>query len=733
MMKKSFLLLFFLVFFLRLHAEIPWKGVWISHEGSQSMPNEWLCYRKTVNIQTMSLIAVARIAADSKYWLWINGKPVIFEGGLKRGPEPGATYYDEMDVTHYLQSGENTIAALVWHFGKNGFSHANSGRAGFLFDCQGPDFAIVSDNSWNCETYAAYQNTEAPYPNYRLPESNIRFDARLAHDGWFLPGENKIRGGAMRVGDPGEPPFGKLTKRPIPFWKNYGLKSYVKTEMIGDTLFCKLPYNAQITPWFHIEADREGATIGMMTDNYTTGNGNAYSVRAEYITRRGEQEYESLGWMNGHVMKYVIPRGVKVLEVKYRETGYDTDFAGSFRCNDPFLNELWKRSARTLYVNMRDTYFDCPERERAQWWGDVANELGQVPYAFDPDAHLLTRKGILELMNWQRADGVIFSPVPAGNWTRELPLQMLASVGWYGFYDYYRYSGDDTFIPLIYDRLRRYLHEVWQVDKDGLVIFRKGDWSWGDSYPGQDMEVSTNCWYYLALKAEKEFADILGKTDDVTEIEALMKGIENAFDARFWTGTAYRDPNFKDADDDRAQALAVISGLASKDKYPALLKVLKKEYHCGPFMERFVLEALFMMNEPVFAVQRIKDRYSEMMRYDYTTLFELWKFKSTPTDGNSNNHAWTGGPLILMSKRMCGIEPTSPGFRTFRIAPQPGNLTEISATVLSLYGKIEVSVTRKGKDMTITATVPPHTKAEILFPSGKRVSLAAGTHTVKGK
>ena len=98
-------------------------------------------------------------------------------------------------------------------------------------------------------------------------------------------------------------------------------------------------------------------------DNYEGGS--ERNVRAEYITREGEQEYESYGWMNGHEVYYIIPEGVKVLDVKYRETGYNTDLAGSFHCDDPFYDELWQRSARTLYITMRDNYMDCPDRERA--------------------------------------------------------------------------------------------------------------------------------------------------------------------------------------------------------------------------------------------------------------------------------------------------------------------------------------------------------------------------------
>lgn len=102
--------------------------------------------------------------------------------------------------------------------------------------------------------------------------------------------------------------------------------------------------------------------------------------------------------MNGHYVWYILPEGVEVKDVAFRETGYDTEFAGSFTCDDPFLNELWKRSAHTLYITMRDTYFDCPDRERAQWWGDAVKELGEAFYALSPSSHKLAVKGIYELV-----------------------------------------------------------------------------------------------------------------------------------------------------------------------------------------------------------------------------------------------------------------------------------------------------------------------------------------------
>ena len=49
------------------------------------------------------------------------------------------------------------------------------------------------------------------------------------------------------------------------------------------------------------------------------------------------------------------------------------------------------------------------------------------------------------------------------------------------------------------------------------------------------------------------------------------------------------------ATDDRVQALAVISGIASKDKYKAIYKVLQTQMYSSPYMEKYVMEALFYM------------------------------------------------------------------------------------------------------------------------------------------
>lgn len=149
-----------------------WSAHWISPSGGRL--NEWLCYRKTFSLPQQPASAVARIAVDSKYWLWVNGQMVVREGELKRGPTPGDTWYDAIDLAPYLQSGSNTIALLQWYFGKSGESHLSSGVPGLIFEMDAGDTTILSDTSWRMTTNSAFQLASV-VPQPRLASPNRVF------------------------------------------------------------------------------------------------------------------------------------------------------------------------------------------------------------------------------------------------------------------------------------------------------------------------------------------------------------------------------------------------------------------------------------------------------------------------------------------------------------------------------------------------------------------------------
>ena len=694
------------------------EAQWISVDGENiENANTWAAFRKDFTIKEPPSSAKAKIAVDSKYWLWINGKLAVFEGALKRGPNPTDGYIDEVDIAPFLKEGENKIAVLVWYFGKDGFSHKSSGKLGLYFDLKGGDLELKSDSSWLSRIHPAYGESGSPAPNYRLPESNIQFDARKDIENWQSNDNPKDMGfkPSREFGSMGVAPWNAHHKRPIPQWKLFDIRN-AEFERVPCSnkmalIKARLPYNMQMTPIITLTDPVGGNFIRIETDHSFAAN--EINLRAEYITKKGSQKYESLGWLNGQYILLKIPAHVKVDKVEYRESGFDTSPDGKFSCDDDFYMRFWKKGINTLYINMRDTYYDCPERERAQWWGDAVVLMGQSFYTYSTSVHSLMRKGILELAAWQHGDGVLSAPIP-GMYKAELPGQMLASIGKYGFWNYYVNTGDIETIKTVYPAVKRYLG-VWELDPSGLTAMRKGGWTWGDWGDNKDMRLIFAGWHYMALEAAANMAELLGKSDDAGDFKQKMQKVKEGYN-KCWNGFAYRHPEYHGETDDRVQALAVISGIADKSKYDAIFKVFQTQSHASPYMEKYVMEALFKMGRGEYALMRAKHRYANMVNDKFhTTLYEQWKLGGV--ENGSTNHAWSGGPITVIAQYLCGLYPLEPAWKVFSIEPDPASFKRASIEIPSVSGVIKSAFVRDGKKFAMNIEVPRGTEAVLYMPT----------------
>ena len=718
-MRQVLLTLLFVVASLTAMAQ---TAHWITVDDTlRNRQNTWMEFRKDFTLKKKPKTAEARIAADSKYWLWVNGTLAVFEGDLKRGPNRTDTYYDLVDLASYLQKGQNDVRLLLCYFGKAGFSHVSSGQAGVIVDA--PTIGLVTDASWQSQRLQAYQTCGEPYTNFRLAESNIRYDARME-------GQNHLKP-SLEIGMWDEGAWGKLVERPIPQWKDYGMKTTSDYETTEDeqgnrVLSVRLPYNMQMTPWIDVTDESDGTCIRLETDH--VWGGSAECVRAEYVTRRGRQQYESLGWMNGDVLRIIYPKTARlsVHGIGYRETGYDCDFEGSFTCNDTTINRFWQKAMRTLYVNMRDNYFDCPDRERAQWWGDVTILMGQSFYQLSPRANLLMRKAIRELVDWQKEDGTLFSPIPAENWDKELPAQSLTAISTYGFWYYYMHTGDKETMAYVYPAMHRYL-ALWTLDDDGLTCERQGGWPWGDWGTDVDMRLILAAWHYLALQSAINVAGLTGHDADIAYYERQMHSIRTAFN-QCWNGYAYRHPSYHGATDDRVQAMAVVSGLADSTKYDRIFEVIKTQEYASPYMEKYVYEALMRMGHADYALERFKRRFGQMIADpQHTTLYEGWQ--EGGYGGGSTNHAWSGGMLTDICEQILGIRPTAPGWKEVTIRPAVSPITEAAITIPTVNGTLSYSFKDDGSVYRVTVTIPKNMMVRFSTPNGEQI-LREGTHNV---
>jgi hypothetical protein len=136
-------------------------------------------------------------------------------------------------------------------------------------------------------------------------------------------------------------------------------------------------------------------------------------------------------------------------------------------------------------------------------------------------------------------------------------------------------------------------------------------------------------------------------------------------------------------------------------------------------MEKYVLEALLRMNDPDASLERMKKRYGEIAADKWTTLPELWitSANTAQVSYSTSNHAWSGGPLTLLSQYFAGLAPVKPGWDEFQVRPLMGPLRQIEATVDTRHGFIKASMRREENSFSLDLSVPKTTQAIISLPT----------------
>ena len=694
------------------YKKTDWTANWIWTESCAE--DSYVAFRKTFTLEQAVPTATAFISAADKYVLWVNGELVVLDGSLKRGPTPYDSYYDTVELTN-LKQGENTIALLVAFNGRSGDGSIvpvlvdeegdEYTQAGLIFELDAGGTTICSDSSWKAARHTGYKNrvtAGADYPGYSqssmLAERNVYFDARDDLGDFMAEGYNDSEWeDATPVSKAGDLPFGDLYSamiQPIRFQDIVDFSnsaSYVGTPLTQDTtLVLDLPGNIQFTPYFELEAPA-GKKLTFYTDTYTDKQ-ELPNFKDTYVTAEGTQRYENYPWRSGSKLIMEAEAGVTFTRLGYRASGFNGEQVGSFTSSDPGLDQLWQESLNTLAICMRDTYMDCPERERGPYMGDASNEIDAALYSYDQGGLDLTKKAILACVAWTRADGAIPSRAPSVK-PQEIPNQSLIFMT--SVYHYWLHSGDRETADAYCNAFLNYLRLVEM--ENGLPVYRDGSWTWDDWGDRIDTQLLQTGIYYYALNVTKSLANDLGITEGAEFLDERMDSMRENWRAVYYTEEGFKSPDSKYVDD-RANAMLALSGLAGEEDWPLITDVIMSTYQASPFIEKYVLEALCAMGRVDLALQRMRDRYAPMLKDEYDTLWETF-------DGETGtvNHGWTAAPLYILSKYAAGIRPTQAGFEAYEIAP--GNaLDSFHCTVWTPKGEITVELETAAAEKTLTVT-----------------------------
>ncbi|MCS6910261.1 MAG: alpha-L-rhamnosidase N-terminal domain-containing protein [Anaerolineales bacterium] len=226
--------------------EIRWHGHWIwtpeeaitpaaglTAAGDPNAPERHALFRKRFHLDRVPDRAPARITADSRYILFVNGQEV-FCGPIRS--QPRRLHYDFFDLAPYLRPGENVLAVYVKYYGRpNSYwmpaaPNLTLGKTGVLvFEANlGAAGWLVSDAGWKARCVEAWSDEwrhdiEDPVGGGVPVEV---FDARRFPHGWQEAEFDDSDWGAaqvipaMHIGgfartQPPTDPYGPLYPRPI--------------------------------------------------------------------------------------------------------------------------------------------------------------------------------------------------------------------------------------------------------------------------------------------------------------------------------------------------------------------------------------------------------------------------------------------------------------------------------------------------------------------------------------
>lgn len=372
-------------------------------------------------------------------------------------------------------------------------------------------------------------------------------------------------------------------------------------------------------------------------------------------------------------------------------SGHPYAWQGRFACDrDDLVQPVLKICRRTLEVGSWDTYTDSPYYEQLMYIGDTRLEALMTYVVNGND--LLPRRS-LDLLEASRQ---VWEGLPASRFPcrgRQLItsfcLKYVLMV-----HDFAWWRDDPAMVRRLLPGVRMVLDrfEAW-VNADGLLEAVHGwpyvDWvaTWPRGVPPAALGGVCglhNLIHVLALRASADLEEALGEP----ELAALQR--RRAARATAAVRAAFLDCERGCLADDpahrnwsrHAQCYGILSGVLSPEEgVRALERALgDPDFVVQSYIGRFYLfEALRELGRAGRILDEL-DAWWGMLRRGAVTVWEQLE----PT--RSDCHAWSAHPLFHLPCSVLGVRPAGPGFRSVDIAPQPGTLRHLAATVMHPRG-----------------------------------------------
>ena len=515
--------------------------------------NRHILFRKRFSLPENIGEAKIYVTADDYYKLYINGAFV------SQGPAPSYHFnynYNVIDVTDYLKSGENVIAAHTYYQGLiNRVWQSGDNRHGFICDLVvDGETVLVSDGTFLVHTHTAYTETGVCGYDTQLLE---RYDGRADEVGFERVDFDDSAWENATVHPYSDHVLTEQKSHSLVFETVKPVKTWNDGTSVYDFGSVYVGYlNVKVT-------GKAGDKIVIRLGQELTPEGKVrHELRAncvyeeEWILRDGENALDQFDYKAFRYASLTLPEGVRIEDVSFEIRHYPFNMKASLKDeyrSDPEICKVWELCVNTQKYGVQEVIQDCMEREKGFYLGDGCyTALTHMVLTGDDS---MVRKLIDDAFATTFISDTLVTCMDCSHMQEiaEYPLMLVILVLWH-----YRYTSDTEYLKENYPKVVRLLDAYRRdYERDGLLS-GLDKWcvvEWPKNFQhGYDVvltegkrcevaHVALNAYYLYAIDRANEMARVLGLPpyrDDGT--------VKAEFDRRFFDEARklYKDSEISD-------------------------------------------------------------------------------------------------------------------------------------------------------------------------------------------
>lgn len=399
------------------------------------------------------------------------------------------------------------------------------------------------------------------------------------------------------------------------------------------------------------------------------------------------------------------------------------DNASSFHSSDSTLNAVWDLCKYSIKATSYLGIYVDGDRERIPYEADAyINQLSH--YAVDKEFTLArnSHEYLIEHPTWP-TEWILQSVLIA--WNDYLYTGDIRSAKYY-FEDLKAKSlvslEDSThLISTLNGKLTEDVKSAIHHEGDLKDIV---DWPHGsetDDFVFTKYNAVVNAFYYKSLMLMEKLANGLGKTADADMYKQKAIVVKKAYQEMFFDKKRYIyvDGIGTQHASLHANAFALALGLVDAKHQNNVLNFIKSRgMACSVYASQFLLDGVFDAGDGQYGLSLLRQKtdrsWFNMLKVGSTITLEAWDNKYKPNQ--DWNHAWGAAPANIITRKLMGIEPITPGWTSFSVKPQIGDITNASIDVPTIKGPIKVAYEQTSDSFLINIDIPSNTLAQIYLP-----------------